>query len=524
MARRIAALAIAAAILLDLLAVNWHGIPVSTVLVCLAGGLILCGNPSQPPKPSWTWALFCAAVCLAAPPTGGAGFREAAQLLLVIGVGWIVCGALAPEDKRWLGFLLAALAPVAAGLGFANFASPARLGLVAAVGLVALAATAPRWALWGVVPVAAVCGTAIDNGPLILLGAAGAAAITRRRSRLPQACAIFAVALLAVLLNRAAVESLRLHHADAQPKRGLLEMQATPGAISARSLGFGLGSYKNTIGNYHRSFPAHYDNRVAPDTNSTYLVWAVEGGIPLALAWLLLVGGSILGKGKQDHERVFGVVILIAGLFTTVITSHTGLVVAAALGVWRGKWPQAGWRPLWGPAALILTGCVGGLLRNPEARGQPVKPRILQSAVEEIRCHVFEAEHPAEPPSEGMDVREANGASGNHVLAIPVDAGKGKGTARYSVQIPPGTYHLWLRVFWEDGCGNSVGVVVGESSMIVSDSRYGLWHWVRAPRMISVPVSSAELLIRNLEDGVMIDQFLWVGREDFVPAGVMKAR
>jgi len=42
--------------------------------------------------------------------------------------------------------------------------------------------------------------------------------------------------------------------------------------------------------------------------------------------------------------------------------------------------------------------------------------------------------------------------------------------------------------------------------------------------MISVPVSSAELLIRNLEDGVMIDQFLWVGREDFVPAGVMKAR
>jgi len=164
-----------------------------------------------------------------------------------------------------------------------------------------------------------------------------------------------------------------------------------------------------------------------------------------------------------------------------------------------------------GPAdKQLLNSAVAGLLlalAGSSARGATV-------------C--FEAEH-ANSADYPFVIDSPPGASGGLALAVPQGAGdalafRGRpGAALYKVPLPAaGTYALWLRVWWSDGCGNSVVVRMGQEPPVDAvDNVFERWHWVRAGSW-ALPAGVVEIRLQDREDGVYIDQLL-LTTEDLAP-------
>ena len=117
---------------------------------------------------------------------------------------------------------------------------------------------------------------------------------------------------------------------------------------------------------------------------------------------------------------------------------------------------------------------------------------------------------------------------GKGYLAIPGNAGKGKGKAEYTFKITrPGVYYIWARTFWEDGCGNSVGAVIDHQPQVVlgNDGTYDHWHWVTAKRTrFQLKAGEHTLTLLNREDGIRVDQILLVSDKDYVPTRIEKSK
>jgi hypothetical protein len=160
-------------------------------------------------------------------------------------------------------------------------------------------------------------------------------------------------------------------------------------------------------------------------------------------------------------------------------------------------------------------------------------------------CHggsiVIEAEAAADVEAPAVTVRFAAppagekavaGASGDAYLAIPQGGGNPPavttGKATYSVTVPAaGNYTLWVRAYWDDSCGNSVGVLINDTAaFMLEDSTYKTWHWVRSPPrlpQLSLAAGTATLVLHNREDGVRIDQILLTTDRRYVPVDVETA-
>ena len=122
-----------------------------------------------------------------------------------------------------------------------------------------------------------------------------------------------------------------------------------------------------------------------------------------------------------------------------------------------------------------------------------------------------------------------DGASGGRYLQIPQGAGKppeNDGRARLQFEVrKAGTYQLWARVWWLDGCGNSIGFALNGSKSFTfgQDASYGKWHWVQAPRrlqQLELEPGIDVLEISAREDGVAVDQILLTLNRRYVPVGV----
>ena len=121
------------------------------------------------------------------------------------------------------------------------------------------------------------------------------------------------------------------------------------------------------------------------------------------------------------------------------------------------------------------------------------------------------------------------GAAGGVYLEIPQGAGKPpdvQGEAAFEFVVDkPGTYYLWARVWWLDGCGNSLGMSLnGEKEFTFGqDATYKQWHWVKAPARLSqlnLQAGKQTLKVANREDGVAIDQILITRNKRYVPVGI----
>jgi hypothetical protein len=117
--------------------------------------------------------------------------------------------------------------------------------------------------------------------------------------------------------------------------------------------------------------------------------------------------------------------------------------------------------------------------------------------------------------------------SGGGYLEIPWDENKTKGigeaTYKFNVKTA-GTYYVWARTFWANGCGNSILVNVNGSSdkILGEDGTYDAWHWVGGKARVTLKAGANTLVLKNRETGVRVDQFFMCQDGNYTPVGMRK--
>jgi len=92
------------------------------------------------------------------------------------------------------------------------------------------------------------------------------------------------------------------------------------------------------------------------------------------------------------------------------------------------------------------------------------------------------------------------------------------GNCVYKIKVPSaGTYQLWARVNWFDGCGNSFFIIMDDKpSTYVTDATYGRWHWVKGVKY-TLTAGTHTIRFQNREDGAKLDQFMLINNTRYVP-------
>ncbi len=120
-------------------------------------------------------------------------------------------------------------------------------------------------------------------------------------------------------------------------------------------------------------------------------------------------------------------------------------------------------------------------------------------------------------------------ASGGAYIHIPLQRPHGttegapidSGYALFKINVPQaGTYNLFGRAHWYDGCGNSFFLKIDDKPAVVfgNDGTYQVWHWVpRQGLRISLTAGVHTFRFQNREDGAKLDQFLLTTDTRYVP-------
>jgi len=154
---------------------------------------------------------------------------------------------------------------------------------------------------------------------------------------------------------------------------------------------------------------------------------------------------------------------------------------------------------------------------------------------------VFEAEYAQNLSGKEWHVKKraedtSGKVSGKKVLAVPRCAPgehPKKDEVIYKVNIPQqGTYYLWARVFWANGCGNSILFRKIEDdekekgeTIIGGDATYGSMHWVcwkngADPLPLNLKKGVATFIMGSKESATEVDQFLLTTDKELYPANI----
>ena len=524
-------------LVVDMLGIRVGPAPVSLLVLAAIGAQLLFTRRGKLAGLGWLQVAILASAALGLWKLHGDlrndGIREWVQLIAVFGACWWAVAALNSSERRRLRGTLAAVAAVLLVAGQFLPASTARVSLI-------LALTVPflcfeilgRKFDWLLLTVVGGILALQGNGGLILAGLTGialAAIASGRRDAWKRCFGCFAAAAAVLFSNATALDTLDYHHPDGHPKRLLIEMEATGPAIQEAAItGHGLGRYKTVIHDYFQRFPDGDDNTIVPDTNSTYAQLAVEAGpITSGILLLSLIGLAIAAWRRGDRLPAAAMVsLIISGFFTTVVTRNTGMTVGCVLGLATGIGVLPLAHTIFRGGIIALAGVACLVLQPGEEKPDTPKIRIIEpGAMQTANFKVVEAELSLSPPTGVMAISPANDASGNRVLAVAPGKGKGEGIATYRLEGLGAVPHtVWIRVLWEDGCGNSIGLVAGDRRMIVTDELYAKWHWLSASRQLTPTAGKLEFALHSLEDGIKIDQIVVSPEAGFAPYGVMQAK
>lgn len=536
-------------LLLDIANVSVLGLPLS--IPCLASllALIVFTRPEKLGMPCWLRVFFLSSLCLGLLPLArvrlGDGIRELVQAFAIFGMAWTVFEALTEDERRkWFDLLglvgagLVALSAIPVRLPL----SDARMSLLMCLSIPFSVSLAVRSRLGSLLllPMLVLYVFSSQNSPLMITGllAVGLLFFLRRAGlSLYHWVSFAAVVILAIgLLGTVRKDSVSWRRAETGTfKRLLIECEAVPGAVEASPVvGHGLGQYRKTIGRYLKRFPDSDDNRVIPDTNSIYAVLAVEAGMPACVLLIIILASAVWrglrGNSWMNRELTAATcALVVAGLFTVPVARGTGILVGSILGMTVAASEATvssrfrEWVPRCSVFALCFCLCLGAGLQLQSGRGERGSGLTVitppPQAVSEYR--LIEAEDLLGEPTRPLVVTNANDASGNLALSIPLGAGKGKGEAEYAIAgLSRGTYTVWARALWYDGCANSIGCIVGGQEMVISDEIFKRWHWVPSVRTIELGSGNKKLRLCNTEDGIMVDQLILSPDPLFVPHGI----
>jgi len=98
------------------------------------------------------------------------------------------------------------------------------------------------------------------------------------------------------------------------------------------------------------------------------------------------------------------------------------------------------------------------------------------------------------------------------------------GGAVFTVEVPEEvTCKIWLRVWWDGSCGNTVLVRVGDDGKAMrvgDDGTYDAWHWMPAPDVVKLAKGTNKIYLLNREDGIRFDQMVITDDTDYYPQGI----
>lgn len=146
----------------------------------------------------------------------------------------------------------------------------------------------------------------------------------------------------------------------------------------------------------------------------------------------------------------------------------------------------------------------------------------------------FEAESARDLKTPMKFVKKTNNSwSGEGYLEIPdgvypegtpkeIAPNKGEATFTFTVT-SPGSYTVWSRTWWKDGCGNSVFVQIDDqtAAKLGEDGTYKWWHWVNL-KGARFKLSAGKHVFKFLgrEDGIKLDQVFLTQDDEYVPEGI----
>ena len=394
-------------------------------------------------------------------------------------------------------------------------------------------------------------GATFQNGGLLLVWLC-VFALARLRLKTAPLRLWLLLCLLAVLASvfpafhaRNPWQLLNPRHDSEHLSRSTIELRAALQAPRYYPLGGGLGRYKSVINElkqYQPWQPHPNDTKVPRDGNSQYLVTLVESGIPAAVALLLLLlSGArktfVRPESGSEGDAARGLAFagaLLSGCFCVLVSRGTCIWLGALLGLANAAAPAPALRTRclrWAIPALAVLAAVL-LMSGVNRQAEP--PRGVTAANLAVRRCLFgergmeslglrivtlpdalpgpglgdvrvEAESCQElgPP---FEVVVANDASGSRALAVAEGKGKDNGFARFTVQIPEdGAYILYARVYWEDGCSNSLLFELGDDRILLASDTFLRWHTLDSPRRLRLRKGALTVTLRNPEDGIRVD-------------------
>jgi len=312
-------------------------------------------------------------------------------------------------------------------------------------------------------------------------------------------------------------------------------------------LGGGPGRYKriiNELKQYQPHVPHPNDRRIPRDGNNQYLITTVEAGIPAALMLLLLLAGNVflpLARPRGLPAPVFARRVaflgaLLAGLFCVLVSRGVCIWMGALLGLTNAARPLPGGLSrrvrLALPAAAIGAALTAMLMLNLQQNAYGdvstanrwIRRRVFgETGLESLGLRVVPLlDDLSEQADEGDIIRvEAetfasksapfttisdNDASGHRALAIPQGKGKGLGATVYEIDVPAdGFYVLYARVYWQDGCSNSLLFETPAAERVLASDTFLRWHTLEARKPLLLRKGRARIQVSNVEDGVRLD-------------------
>lgn len=537
------------------------GVPLSTLVLLAGVALLLAKSNSRP----WPWlplpvALGALALACGLFGTNHSELPTSLKQLVQLGEITLVAVYLAQFGTRrevraalvwWLGGLgLALLAlPLAGGLSWLDL-SPAKWGAFATLAAPFLVLLIGRKCPWAGVLPGLLAGMAFPHAGPLLVWCAVVVLAGHACGRCRWPSLLIAAVALAVSLQpgrRDIWQRLNPDYDAHHLKRLVIETGLALRSPYHLPLGAGLGQYRQAVNRlraYGAGTPHPEDTKVPRDGNSQFLVTLVEAG-PIGLVGLvgLLVAGLVAawrclpGDTAAEFQERRTVAVALAGALGAGVFS---LTISRGIGIWLGLFLGLAFAPPRLPSVprrlLVLLGCWAGiaallglaLLVNAADGGQTWPSRANRLVAKLYRADVGRAEPrivvfpdplagavknaltvEAETAFEVMPpflVVQADGASGGAALAIPDGRGKGIGRATINLTVPAaGRYLLFARVYWADGCANSIGFRLGGQEIRLSDEIYQRWHHLESRTVIELPAGTLQLQLVNIEDGVMVD-------------------
>ena len=322
--------------------------------------------------------------------------------------------------------------------------------------------------------------------------------------------------------------------------------------------GVGSGRYQQCVGRCYGDLPNPSYNDIDTDTQASVGILAGTMGYPVAALILALIASTAAcgirrflksdGVNTVALGGALSLAVVFLGMFVSdPFTRGLGWMVALALASASIPNPTEeliSFRRV-APGSVIAFGLVMALLLGCVAlRGKADDPLkgtanvvidggqgvgIDPSAQEESVFKIIDAAEAASftPPFEkGTDSQAAK----NTVLKILDGKGTppdGKepamefGGAVFNFELAnAATCKVWLRVWWDGSCGNTINVKMDDEAKSVTvgnDGTYRTWHWMEAPKLYKLEPGKHTLTLLNREDGIMFDQLLITNDQQYVP-------